>query len=99
MSYLPDWIEEKSNGEILANDVFRISCQQLNEARESNIGLEGLIILLKTFSNNISVVVDAEYPYQLEIFAKAVIKLMGKKRFLFRSAASLINGLANIWSG
>tara|TARA_Y100001968_G_scaffold309886_1_gene330274 strand:- start:58827 stop:60185 length:1359 start_codon:yes stop_codon:yes gene_type:complete len=95
-SYLPDWIEEKSNGTILANNVCRISCHHLNAAIQSNNALEELLKRLKTFSNNVSVVVDAQNPDQLEIFAKAVIQLMGQKRFLFRSAASLISAFAQL---
>ncbi|WP_320663694.1 four-carbon acid sugar kinase family protein [Prochlorococcus sp. MIT 1223] len=95
-SYLPDWLEEKSGGKILSSNVLRLSCEQLNAAIQSSKGMDNLIQFLKKLSNNSLVVVDAEKSTQLKIFAKAVIELMNEKRFLFRSAASLISALADL---
>ena len=47
---------------------------------------------------NIEICQQVQLPSHLEVFAKAIRQLMGKKRFLFRSAASLINRLSNLSS-
>ena len=95
-SYLPDWLEEKSKGEILSQSVFRVTIEQLQDAIKSDKGMKELCVFLKALSRNVSVVVDAEDSSHLEVFAKAVIQLMGEKRFLFRSAASLISAFAQL---
>ena len=95
-SFLPDWLEEKSNGKISSQSVFRINLEQLQFAIDSQEGFQNLSEFLKDLSNNVSVVVDAKHPYHLEIFGKLVIELMPEKRFLFRSAASLISALSNL---
>ena len=58
-------------------------------------GMQRLIIWLEALHHNRPVVVDAEQPEQLAVLAEAIRGLRGRKRFLFRSAASLLNGLAN----
>ena len=58
-------------------------------------GSEALQRWLLALRNNTPVVVDAERPEQLDALGVAVHRLQGQKRFLFRSAASLINGLVN----
>ena len=95
-SFLPDWLEEKSNGRISANSVFLLRSQQLTSAINSKRGMENLYAFLQGLSNNALVVVDAEVFSQLAIFAKLIIKLMGHKRFLFRSAASLVSAFAQL---
>ena len=95
-SYLPDWLEEKSKGKIHAQNVLRLSIAQLQSAIESNQGKEELLIFLQSLSNNSLVVVDATDESHLSVFANSVIKLMKEKRFLFRSAASLISAFAKL---
>ena len=95
-SYLPAWLEEKSKGEILANKVNLIKLEQLDAALESEDGKKKLIDTLVKIVNNQSVVVDSIKQSQLSILGEAIRELMGKKRFLFRSAASLINALAKL---
>ena len=95
-SFLPDWLEQKSKGKISSDQVIRVLKVQLELAMSSDKGMEDLINFLKDLSENVSVVVDADQPCQLEIFGKAIIQLMGKKRFLFRSAASMISAFANL---
>ena len=50
---------------------------------------------LEALEANRSVVVDATHPEQLRALGVAVRRLQGRKRFLFRSAASLLNGLVD----
>ncbi len=95
-SFLPSWIEEKSQSKIKSNDVEIISYRKLDFAISSKEGFEGLFNFLKKLSSNQTVVVDAKSINHLLIFSKAIWSLKNKKRFLFRSAASLINGLANL---
>ncbi len=95
-SDVADWLEEKSGGEIMAKNVFHLGIDLLERAAKTKAGMNELIAWLSCLSFNRLVVVDAESSIHLAIFSLAVRKLLGKKRFLFRSAASLINGLANI---
>jgi len=95
-SHLDMWLEEKSGGKISSKDVLRITTDLLDQALISSYGFNKLCNFLLNLSGNISVIVDATSSNQLEVLGKAVRSLSGKKRFLFRSAASLINGLANI---
>ncbi len=95
-SHLPSWIEEKSKGLIKANTIAHISLEQLNKASSSQIGMKSLIDYLLSFSENKTVVVDAQFPDQLKSLAVAVKSLQSSKRFLFRSSASFINALSGI---
>ncbi len=97
-SNLSEWLEEKSRGAIKQGNVLRISLSQLDQAATSASGMDALLSWLLCLKQNQHVVVDAERYEQLEILGKAVQKLIGKKRFLFRSAASMINGLLGIKS-
>ncbi len=95
-SYLPDWIEEKSQGKIKSGMVKMVSIQTLNSAIQTKEGMNNLINFLYKLSSNQHVVVDAQLPIHLITFSDAIKSLYGKKRFLFRSAASLINALSSI---
>ena len=92
-SDLADWLEEKSGGLIPRADVHRIHLRELDAA--SGAGLPGLIDRLRSLRRNVPVVVDAERQDQLNALAAAVRALRGEKRFLFRSAASLVKALAD----
>tara|TARA_Y100001968_G_scaffold324142_1_gene362923 strand:+ start:5759 stop:7117 length:1359 start_codon:yes stop_codon:yes gene_type:complete len=95
-SFLPDWLEEISQGKISSKSVLLITSEQLNFAINSNKGMNKLFEFLQDLSDNSFVVVDAENTSQLSVFAKTVMKLMGQKKFLFRSAASLISAFAQL---
>lgn len=85
-SYLPDYVEEKTNGNIPANQVERFL---LADIRESS--LERLMQL----SGNQCGVVDGEKQEDLNQFASDILKAASQgKRFLFRSAASILTALA-----
>ena len=93
-SYLPAWLEEKSNHLISIHSVEHIKASELDSA--CNGGLSVLVNRLRLFKDNVSVVVDAVRPDQLSCFVLAVRALCREKRFLFRSAASLLKALADL---
>jgi uncharacterized protein YgbK (DUF1537 family) len=85
-SYLPDYVEEKTKGKIQANQVERF---QLTDIRA------GVLDRLMQLHDNQCVVVDAETQTDMNQFAADVLAASGQgKRFLFRSAASLLTALA-----
>ena len=88
-SYLPDYVQEKTASGIKAEDVVRFT---LSDIRNGNI--ENRLLELK---NNQCVAVDGENQADFDLFAQAVLKATGQgKRFLFRSAASLLTSLAQL---
>ncbi|ABI46956.1 four-carbon acid sugar kinase family protein [Synechococcus sp. CC9311] len=89
-SDLAEWLEEKSAGQIAANSVLRIPLELLEPERSAD-----LLTRLETLEANSPVVVDATRPEQLLSLGVAIRRLQGRKRFLFRSAASLLNGLVD----
>ncbi len=104
-SDLAAWLEEKSDGQIQAASVARLGRAQLDQAADGraagsravgdSAGFEALVGWLASLEGNRAVVVDGERPEQLEALGAAVEALRGRKRFLFRSAASLLNGLVD----
>jgi len=87
-SYLPDYVAEKTNGRIPAEQVERFL---LTDIRSGS--LERLLHL----SNNQCAVVDAKAQADLNRFATDVLAAASQgKRFLFRSAASILTALAEL---
>ncbi|MFP4102217.1 four-carbon acid sugar kinase family protein [Coleofasciculus sp.] len=87
-SYLPDYVEEKTNGGIKAENVERFV---LSDIRSGS--LERLLNL----SGNQCGVVDGENQADLDKFAADVLTAAAQgKRFLFRSAASILTSLASL---
>jgi uncharacterized protein YgbK (DUF1537 family) len=87
-SYLPDYVEEKTQGKIKANQVERFLLTDLRQGTKDR---------LENLHNNQCVVVDAETQADLDCFAKDLLAVAAKgKRFLFRSAASLLTSLAGL---
>jgi uncharacterized protein YgbK (DUF1537 family) len=87
-SYLPDYVEEKTRGLIQAGDVERF---QLNDVRGDSLAR------LLSLENNRCCVVDSETQEDLNHFCRQLMTAAGMgKRFLFRSAASLLTALANL---
>jgi len=87
-SYLPDYVEEKTKGRIKAGQVERFL---LSDVRGDC--LERLMRL----NHNVCCVVDAETQADLDNFAGQLRTAAGRgKRFLFRSAASLLTSLAGL---
>tara|TARA_B100000700_G_C15016257_1_gene843428 strand:+ start:613 stop:1965 length:1353 start_codon:yes stop_codon:yes gene_type:complete len=95
-SVIKDWLEFKSKGQILADNVLHISIKFLETAINSKHGFKDLIDFMNALDRNVSVVVDAEDSKHLYVFGKAIRSLHPHKRFLFRSAASFINGLISL---
>ncbi|MEB3356752.1 MAG: four-carbon acid sugar kinase family protein [Synechococcales bacterium] len=85
-SYLPDYVAEKTQGRIPASAVERF---RLSDIRA------GSVDRLLALSGNQCGVVDAEQQADLNQFAADVLTAAAQgKRFLFRSAASLLTALA-----
>ncbi len=101
-SDLRQWVEEKSNGRLLARDVHLLGWRELEGALAGEAGRQALRQWLGSLSGNRLVVVDAERPAHLALFGSLVRELVAPapaggprpRRFLFQSAASLLNGLA-----
>lgn len=85
-SYLPDYVAEKTQARIPADAVQRLPLEVLRQ---------GCGDRLLALENNTCVVVDGEQQSDLDQFAQAVLNAARQgKRFLFRSAASLLTALA-----
>lgn len=88
-SYLPDYVEEKTHGRILAGAVQRFT---LADVRGDQLGAR-----LQSLGGNACGVVDAEQASDLDRFCAAIKAATAHgKRFLFRSAASLLSSLAQL---
>ncbi|ERN40620.1 hypothetical protein KR51_00028770 [Rubidibacter lacunae KORDI 51-2] len=87
-SYLPDYVEEKTNGRIRAADVERFVLADVRGGCKER---------LRKLQDNSCGVVDAETQADLDRFATDVLAAADAgKRFLFRSAASLLTSLAQL---
>jgi uncharacterized protein YgbK (DUF1537 family) len=87
-SYLPDYVAEKTNHRIQAGQVERFTVDRLRQ---------GTFDALMNLHDNVCVAVDAEVQSDLDRFAQDLRAAAGAgKRFLFRSAASLLTSLANL---
>lgn len=85
-SYLPAYVEEKTRGRIAAQDVERFLLADVRG---------GLLPRLLQLHGNRCGVVDAERQADLDHFAAEIKRAAAEgKRFLFRSAASLLTALA-----
>ncbi len=91
-SYLPDYVEEKTRGRIPAGQVERFLLADLAPGRE-----DALLARLMALTDNRCCVVDGKDQADLDRFAAAVRRASAAgKRFLFRSAASLLTALAGL---
>ncbi|NDJ18274.1 four-carbon acid sugar kinase family protein [Myxacorys almedinensis] len=87
-SYMPDYVEEKTGGKIRADHVERLRLADLRS------GVQDRLVHLR---NNQCCVVDAETQADLDRFATDILATASQgKRFLFRSAASLLTSLAHL---
>lgn len=87
-SYLPAYVEEKTQGHITAPQVERFLLAEIRS---------GSLDRLLHLHDNRCCVVDAETQADLNQFAADVLVAAAHgKRFLFRSAASLLTALANL---
>ncbi len=87
-SYLPKYVEEKTQGRISADSVVRFVLADIRTGSKSR---------LMQLSNNQCAVVDGETQKDLNLFAQDILSAASQgKRFLFRSAASILTALANL---
>jgi uncharacterized protein YgbK (DUF1537 family) len=87
-SYLPDYVEEKTKGEIPADRVVRFL---LDEVRS------GSLPKLLQLERNRCCVVDGEQQSDFDKFAADILAAVSQgKKFLFRSGASILTSLANL---
>ena len=87
-SYLPDYVEEKTQGRIKSDQVERFL---LDEVRGKSL------THLLNLKNNICCAVDCETQDDLDNFADQLKEAAKQgKRFLFRSGASILTSLANL---
>lgn len=85
-SYLPDYVEEKTQGRIRADQVEQFLLIDIRQ---------GVLERLLYLHDNQCCVVDAETQADLNRFAADILAAAAQgKRFLFRSAASLLTALA-----
>jgi uncharacterized protein YgbK (DUF1537 family) len=87
-AFLPEYVEEKTQGRIKANDVERFVANDVRSDIHDR---------LMALSNNVCCVVDAEQQSDLDNFCNHLQTAAEHgKRFLFRSAASLLTSLAQL---
>ncbi len=87
-SYLPDYVEEKTNSRIKADQVDRFVLEDIRS---------GVADRLMGLKQNQCVVVDGETQADLNQFASDILTAaQAGKRFLFRSAASILTALAKL---
>jgi uncharacterized protein YgbK (DUF1537 family) len=87
-SYLPDYVEEKTQGRIRSADVVRFDLAAVRA---------GVVEQLMQLTHNQCCVVDAVTQDDLDRFAADILVAAAKgKKFLFRSAASLLTALAQL---
>ncbi|MBD1905904.1 four-carbon acid sugar kinase family protein [Funiculus sociatus GB2-A5] len=85
-SYLPDYVQEKTKGRISANTVERFLLSDIRAGSWQR---------LMNLTGNQCGVVDGETQDDLNKFAQDILKAASQgKRFLFRSAASILTALA-----
>jgi uncharacterized protein YgbK (DUF1537 family) len=84
-SHLGEWIEEKSNGEYLAENTLYVSLEQLR-----SLDIEKITEQLRGVKGFNKVVVNAVDEVDVKIFTIALVRAINAgKNFLFRSAAAL----------
>lgn len=94
-SYLPDYVEEKTKGRIPAKEVERFLLGDIRRGTDVT-GISTLERLM-SLTDNKCVAVDAENQDDLNSFANDILTAASEgKRFLFRSAASLLTALAKL---
>ncbi|MCU0537042.1 MAG: four-carbon acid sugar kinase family protein [Hydrococcus sp. Prado102] len=87
-SYLPDYVEEKTKGRIKASVVERFLLEDIRKGTRER---------LMALKNNQCVVVDGEIQADFDRFAQDILSAAASgKRFLFRSAASILTSLAQL---
>ncbi|MCK4517072.1 MAG: hypothetical protein KAU31_17560, partial [Spirochaetaceae bacterium] len=87
-SFLPEYVEEKTGGRIRASEVVLFEAGMRDEKMHEK---------LQALSGNVCCAVSAETQDELDCFARVALDATAQgKRFLFRSAASLLTSLAGL---
>ncbi len=87
-SYLPDYVAEKTQGRIKSDQVERFLLADIRAGSKDR---------LMQLTGNVCCVVDGEKQEDLNRFAADILTAAAEgKKFLFRSAASLLTSLANL---
>ena len=87
-AFMPDYVEEKTHGQIKASTVERFLLDDVRGDCRAR---------LRDLQHNVCCVVDAEQQTDLDNFATQVLEIASEgKRFLFRSAASLLTAFAQL---
>ncbi len=87
-AYLPDYVQEKTAGGIQAKDVVLFP---------TSLSDEEMLAKLRNLTGNVCCAVDAETQEEMDRFAGLVLQAAEEgKRFLFRSAASLLTSFAGL---
>jgi uncharacterized protein YgbK (DUF1537 family) len=88
-AYLPDYVAEKTNGRVASGSVRRLTLADLRTGQTDT--------WLAALHDNQVGVIDGETADDYRLFADAALKAAaGGKRWLFRSAASLLTALAKL---
>lgn len=91
-SFLPDYIEEKTEGAVKSGDARSISLDTIRGASR-----EDLPEIVRNFTSESYVIVNAEEYADLEAVSAAVRQVLDEgKRFLFQSAASFVKAFADV---
>lgn len=91
-SYLPDWINEKTEGKVPAEKVIVISIEDIR-----NGGVEMVVQKLLRAEHYTPIIVNAAAYEDLDLVSLAVLQAIGMgKQFLFRTAASFVKSLGGI---
>lgn len=94
-SYLPAWIEEKSQGLWKREDVLSIKLEDIRLG-----GPEKIYEILRKVTDNRAIIVNSLSDEDLEVFVLGLLKAEAEgKRFLFRTAASFVKVRAGIEDG
>jgi uncharacterized protein YgbK (DUF1537 family) len=94
-SYLPDYVEEKTKGRIPAKSVERFLLTDIRSGKD--VTGKSTLERLMSLTGNKCVAVDADNQNDLNSFANDILTAASRgKRFLFRSAASLLTALAGL---
>lgn len=88
--HLQDYVEEKSNGEVKAENVIHITLEMLRECNA-----EALVNIFDSLNEFDQVIVDAVNNKDLEFFAGVMMEYLESrnKKFIFRTAASFVRAI------
>ncbi|MCX7658455.1 MAG: hydroxyacid dehydrogenase [Oscillospiraceae bacterium] len=93
-SSLPEYIQEKSNGNYKASDVISISLDMLRKA-----SFDEIVEILSSASEKKKIIVNASEYSDIEAFAIAFLKAVQKgKNYILRTAASFVKVISGIGS-